>query len=590
MQKNTTSQSTHSISESRHAGYYRFILIMVLIVLAKISWGQAFNAGIVLSIPTVGKNIRAMATADFNGDGRADIAAISESDHTMEILLSKSGGGFAPSKTFQVMNGPTAIRTGDFNGDHKPDIIVSLMGSSEIKVFLNVNGTFSATIYLETPVGKDPSDLAVADFNGDGKLDVVVTEEANDRVRVMLGTGMGDFLSPNFYNVGNQPRSIAIADYNRDGKPDIAVANNESGEISTLINKGMLGFYPAVNVNTGRKISEIISADFNGDSYPDLAVANMFASSITVILCNQYGTFISYDDYPVGNGPTSMSVGDFNSDGKTDLAVGNFFSRNVSVLMNTGGGLFGPSKAYQSGYASVWDIMSCDVNNDGLTDLLLTCSNNEIKGLRQDKETPAYQVKPMPNQTATFGKSFSYTIQPGYFTDAETPNNLTYSFSNLPAGISFVFPNTISGTPKGSTGTFECKIKVVDPQGQGVERGFLFTVLSADVRASTPTGIIPTMSNSRIAADEPEQEASFDAEVYPNPVDKELNVDIAGAAGQKIRMILIDITGRLLSDKVLIPTNSSHRESIDMSQNQKGIYLLQIRTSTGTKTLRVIKP
>lgn len=119
MQKNTTSRSTHSISGGRHVGYYRFILIMILIVLTKTSWGQAFNAGIVLSIPTVGKNIRAMATADFNGDGRADIAAISESDHTMEILLSKSGGGFGPSKTFQVMNGPTAIRTGDFNGDHK---------------------------------------------------------------------------------------------------------------------------------------------------------------------------------------------------------------------------------------------------------------------------------------------------------------------------------------------------------------------------------------------------------------------------------------------------------------------------------------
>ncbi len=504
MKTNTTSQAKHSVSAGRKAGYYRFIFIPILTILANVAWAQGFGAGIVLSIPTVGKHIRAMATADFNSDGKADIAAISESDHTMEIVLSKSGGGYAPSKIFKVTNGPTAIKTGDFNGDHKPDIIVSLSGSSEVKVFLNANGTFSATNYLDTPTGMYPSGLAVSDFNGDGNLDVVVTEEGNARVRVMLGTGLGDFLSPNFYNVGKQPRSIAVADYNSDGKPDIAVANFESGEISTLINKGILGFYPAVNMNTGRKISKIISADFNGDSYPDLAVANMFASSITVILCNKYGTYVSYTDYPVGNGPTSMSVGDFNNDGKIDLAVGNFFSANVSVMMNTGGGLFGPSKTYQSAYALVWDIMSCDANHDGLTDVLLTTSNNEIKGLRQDEAIKK------------------------------------------------------SSSP-------------------------------ADIRPSNPTGIIPARSNSRIAAEEPEQETSFDAIAYPNPVDKELNVDIAGAAGQKVRVILMDVTGRTLKDQVLVPTDNTQRESMDMSQNQMGIYLLQVSTNTKTKTLRVMK-
>jgi hypothetical protein len=591
MKKNITNQTMHAISASRNTGYYRFIFILILTILAKVAWGQSFGSGIVLSIPTVGKHIKAMATADFNGDGKADIAAISEFDHTMEIILSKSGGGYAPSKMFKVVNAPTAIITGDFNGDHKPDIIVSLGGSSEVKVFLNANGTFSAANYIDTPTGPFPSALAVSDFNGDGRLDVVVTEEGNDRVRVMLGTGLGDFLPPNFYKVGDQPRSIAIADYNSDGKPDIAVANIGSGEISTLINKGILGFYPAVNMNTGRKISKIVSADFNGDTYPDLAVANMFASSITVILCNKYGTFMSYTEYPVGNGPTSMTVGDFDSDGAIDLAVGNFFSSDVSVLMNKGAGLFGPSKTSQSGYASVWDVMSCDASQDGLIDVLLTTSNNEIKGLRQDEaksNTPPYEIKPMPGQSATLLKSFSYTVPTGYFGDAETPNSLTYSFSNLPAGISFVAPATISGTLKGSAGAFECKIKVVDPQGQGIERNFSFSVLPTGVRPSNPSGIIPTRPNSRIAAEEPEQ-AFFDATSYPNPVDKELIVDIAGSAGQKVRVILMDISGRTLSDKVLFPTNSAHRESMDMSQNQRGIYLLQVSTSTQTKTVRVMK-
>lgn len=592
MKNNNTNQQVNSaILQIRRIKRYRFLFILILTIVAKLSWGQPFHPysddGIL-----VGDGATALAKGDINGDGQADIAVAFQEEGYIDIILSKPGGGHLYGQKFKVTGSPTAIEIGDFNGDHKPDVIVLCL-SGLIKVFLNDKlGHFSKDIYLDTPVGSVPSAFAIGDLNGDGNLDAIVTEHGQASIRVMLGTGMGEFFPPHFYGVGILPRSIVITDLNNDGKQDVAVANYETGTVSVLINKGLLGFKTVVHYNMSEKLSKIIAADFNGDGYQDLAVAKVNVSQITVLYGNQDGTFTKMVSYWCGGiHPSSLAAGDLNGDGTPDLLVGNFYSGTTTLLINSGNG-FGAATTYNSIYPLVWDVIILDVNADGRLDFVVTDDSNALRVFYQQKEsinTAPYQVTNVPDMTATLGQAFSYTVPDGYFSDAETPDKLTYSFSNLPAGISMTSTKTITGTPKGIAGTFQCKIKVHDPQFKGVERSFLFTILPASVTPTKPTGTIPDRPTGRIGAEEPEQEISFDAMTYPNPVTDHFSVEIAGAAHQKVRLLLTDMNGRTLIDRLISPTGAIHQETVEMAQKQTGMYLLKIITRSESKTIKILK-
>ncbi|MFD2570006.1 putative Ig domain-containing protein [Spirosoma soli] len=83
----------------------------------------------------------------------------------------------------------------------------------------------------------------------------------------------------------------------------------------------------------------------------------------------------------------------------------------------------------------------------------------------------------LPDQVATVGTSFSYTIPANTFSDPES-GSLTVSVTNLPPGISFnATTGVISGTPTTTTGSpFSVTVTATDPQGASVSDEFIFTI------------------------------------------------------------------------------------------------------------------
>ncbi len=75
---------------------------------------------------------------------------------------------------FATGNGPTAIATGDFNGDGKPDLATANWVDNTVSILLGKpDGTFAPKVDYAT--GARPASVVVGDFNGDGKLDLAVT-------------------------------------------------------------------------------------------------------------------------------------------------------------------------------------------------------------------------------------------------------------------------------------------------------------------------------------------------------------------------------------------------------------------------------
>jgi len=68
-----------------------------------------------------------LAAADFNGDGKLDIASVSLNENTLNVFLGNGDGTFTGSFTYTFTgepNSPRSVIAADVNGDGKPDLVV----------------------------------------------------------------------------------------------------------------------------------------------------------------------------------------------------------------------------------------------------------------------------------------------------------------------------------------------------------------------------------------------------------------------------------------------------------------------------------
>jgi Bacterial type II and III secretion system protein/FG-GAP-like repeat len=250
----------------------------------------------------------AIAVADFNGDGFQDLAVVDQGTNQVQIFLGNGDGTFSvptAPKPAALTTGlaPSSIVAADFNSDGKIDLAVTNANSDAVSVFLgNGDGTFGAR--TDYSVGAAPVYVVSADFNGDGIPDLAVADSGapatasngdlipGNSVSILLGNpsaansavGDGTFQAANSFAAGTTPTSIAVADVNIDGRPDLVVASSGDNAVSLLLGVGDGTFGPNLEVPVGTDPVSVVSADFNNDGKPDAALANAGSNTVTVIL------------------------------------------------------------------------------------------------------------------------------------------------------------------------------------------------------------------------------------------------------------------------------------------------------------------
>ena len=348
-----------------------------------------------------GATPQSVATADFNGDGRLDLAAVNHSSNTVSVLLANADGTFQGAQTSVTGAGPRSLAVGDFNDDGTLDLAVANTGGVSVLTG-NGDGTFQAQ--TDIGIGSDPSSVAVGDFNGDGTLDLAVTSNVyyppycgygysycypygyySGHANVLLGNGQGSFSGPNAtYAGGYTSGGAAVADFNGDGIDDLATLGDWGYGSVLLGHSGGYLQHPTY-FSAGYYPWSVAAGDVDSDGDLDLVTANRYSNDVSVVPNDGAGGFGAARNYPAGSEPASVVLGDFDRDGKLDIATANAAGNNVSILRGRGGGDFAPAENFAAGPGAD-SIAAGDFNGDGWLDLATAnVSGNNVSVLLNDR-------------------------------------------------------------------------------------------------------------------------------------------------------------------------------------------------------------
>ena len=338
--------------------------------------------------------------ADFNGDGKLDLAKIDFNNSRVRVFVNStspnstvSASDFSSYFDFNVSLGPRDLFFADLNNDGKPDLITT-HNNSDITIRLNNTVDNSSTISFKIAQTITASSavrtVKVADFNNDGWKEIVAVGYNGNTVNIIPITSTdsnGDLVVSTISTITGYSsiQNFDIGDLNGDGLSDIAIAHGTSATL--LVNNSLITpftFVTPISIGTTSSTRSIKLADLDGNTTLDIIVGLQWTRDVRLIT-NKYssGAFADSNNFPVSTisnltGSSSnwsyyIDAKDFNGDGKLDLINSDF---------NAGNGVLIATNSYSSGFITGTDFSSNyvgsgssygsafgeDLNNDGKID------------------------------------------------------------------------------------------------------------------------------------------------------------------------------------------------------------------------------
>lgn len=557
-------------------------VFFVFLLLSNLGWGQCFKPAINISA----KNTN-VVVGDFNGDGKPDFAATQPhynqtnytSSDSIAIFLNQGGGLFDRGTPFFV-GGADSLAVGDINADGKLDIAVT-NGNESVSVLLgDGKGRLAAPTTLTISGDGYPAlRVAITDLNGDKYPDLAVTG-LYDSVTVLLNDGHASFGKGIKYSAGKstQISQTKTGDFNGDGKPDLILVQDYYHDyfVSLLLNNGAGGFAPPMILrdNIFKNAHALEVGDFNGDTKTDVVIVG---DSIAVMLNTATGGFATNrlanpNKKPYYYSNFYVAANDVNGDGKADLVLPGY------VLLGKSNGLFDSPVSFNFIADNPYGgFLTADFDSNGRPDLLAARTNYYtgeigIVSIFLNCTLPINagpQSTPDNSQTATVGVPFAYTVNA--FTDAETPNSLTYSASLSPAnGLSFdATTRLISGTPSLS-GVTSVTITAIDPTGLSAATSFTIT---------TKPPVI-------LGVDEPE---TGQLTLSPNPATDIVQITLTNANRGIVALRVVSAGGQLVRTHTAIKTGDTWQHTLSVLGLPAGSYYLNLYQNGQQTGGRVLK-
>ncbi|PQJ09175.1 hypothetical protein CJD36_020525 [Flavipsychrobacter stenotrophus] len=331
----------------------------------------AYAAPVVCTSSNGGVNVK---LADLDGDGKLDIIVAASNSGRISCIRNTTSLGVMSFSAKTDLNpgvGPSEVAIADYDRDGKLDIAVVTGSTSTIKVFRNnmtsiPSGAFPGTFFGATPtqfdsfaigstpaIGANPGSsgsIFAADFDNDGAIDIVVSNSIDDNVSVFRNTssGTGNINFAAHFDIatgGTTATEVQAMEVNGDNRPEIVVGNYFSNNVTVFENTsstpGTLGFTAHLYPVTGSPYS-LGMGDIDGDNKVDIILGEFTGEKIEVLRNTHSGgslvgtSFTAGSTYSIASGaePQGLTVGDIDGDKKADVVIANRLGNSVSIFKN----------------------------------------------------------------------------------------------------------------------------------------------------------------------------------------------------------------------------------------------------------------
>ncbi len=361
-----------------------------------------------------------VVSADFNGDGRIDLATANGRSENIGIFLQSDTGVFGrpvgettrPDLVFDATGGqevrPSMLAASDIDLDGGIDLVVGLVGG-RLSVFSQEDLTTALSIPAfevspriilgQSEIGARAT-AALSDIDGDGLPDIAATtfrgvEVYHQTSRRSTGTPAcdGDLGAPlDDTKIGSvptvgEPESFAVADLDADGDLDVVVAANAFAGASLFLQASPGEFLQRDALPEGSGVESpfqppvagraVIAHDVDANGRIDLILADSARDELSVLFQESatVGDLGALQRHALAGveHATSLAVGDLNRDNLADVFAASPTADEVAIFVQTAPRVFAPAEFYNAGDVTdgIVDLETADVNRDGRLDVVV---------------------------------------------------------------------------------------------------------------------------------------------------------------------------------------------------------------------------